>query len=127
MVLIDANPIIRIILNDNAEMRNTASEFIKSNTVLIRNEVMAEIAYVLAKVYNIERDAICKCISSIMLTKNITVESQSVMECALDTFKDSTLDFVDCLLYAYHLIDENTIFTFDKKLNNRIKKTLDKQ
>jgi len=121
MALIDANAIIRIILNDNEDMRDRAKDFIKSNPVLIRNEVMAEIVYVLTKVYKVSRVAVCQCIFSILRTKNISVESHEIMECAVDTFEESSLDFVDCLLYAYNFINNDNVFTFDKKLNKKIK------
>ncbi|ABP65738.1 hypothetical protein Csac_0084 [Caldicellulosiruptor saccharolyticus DSM 8903] len=53
--LIDANVILRFLLNDIAELNQIAKEIIKNNEVLILNEVVAEIVYVLEKVYKVER------------------------------------------------------------------------
>ena len=40
---------------------------------------------------------------------------------AADVYADTTLDFVDCLLIAYYVLDGEDVFTFDKKLANHLK------
>ena len=35
-------------------------------------------------------------------------------------FAGTSLDFVDCLLAAYHLLNGESVFTFDKKLNKHL-------
>lgn len=37
-------------------------------------------------------------------------------------FEESSLDFVDCILIAYNKVENIEIFSFDKKLNNKLKK-----
>ena len=39
---------------------------------------------------------------------------------ALDTFSERNLDFVDCVLCAYHKVKGVTIATFDRKLSKLI-------
>ena len=39
-----------------------------------------------------------------------------VLELALDTYGARSLDFVDCVLYAYHVVKGAELATFDKKL-----------
>ena len=58
MLLIDANAILRYVLNDNSDMAGKVHELIKNNKVTIRFEVMAEVVYVLNKVYKLPRNEI---------------------------------------------------------------------
>jgi len=39
---------------------------------------------------------------------------------AIDLFASTSLDFVDCLLAAYHSLNGEIVFTFDKKLNKHL-------
>ena len=116
MVLIDANAILRVILNDNADMAMETVEFIKQSQVLIRNEILAEIVFVLQKVYKVSKADICKSMASIMETANINAEDKDVALSALKTFKDKNLDFADCLLFAYYSVYGIGVFTFDEGL-----------
>jgi len=120
MVLIDANAIIRIIVNDNKEMTREATEFISENQALARNEILAEVVYVLQKVYKIDKTAICNFLSSLIDNDIIKTESKDVIKFALDIFGSRSLDFVDCLLYAYHSVNGNEVFTFDKALRKLV-------
>ncbi|MCL2350294.1 MAG: PIN domain-containing protein [Defluviitaleaceae bacterium] len=120
MVLIDANVMIRIIINDNKDMAQEAAKFISENQVLIRNEVMAEIVYVLQKVYKIDRLEIYKLFRDIIEGAVIKTENHDVVLCAFKAFGEQNLDFVDCLLYAHNSINGNAVFTFDKALKKII-------
>ena len=42
---------------------------------------------------------------------------------ALECFGDTTLDFVDSLLWAYQTIEQQEIFTFDGKLLKQLQST----
>ena len=79
-------------------------------------EVVAEIVYVLSKVYNVERDVVTKTLIDIANVSNITVAQENVVLHALRVYASTTLDFVDCLLIGYAKKSGYTIFTFDKKL-----------
>jgi len=120
-IIVDVNIIVRIILNDNPAMAKNASDFIKNNDILIKNEVFAEIVYVLSKYYNMERQDIYENIVMIMKSKRVRTESNIVILCALELYKNRSLDFVDCLLYAYNKILGCKIYTFDDKLNKLLK------
>jgi len=91
MIRVDTNYIIRYLINDDIEMANIAEIILTSKKVFISNEILAEVVYVLSRVYKIPTFKI---------------------------FKTKNLDFVDCLLCAYSKEDE--IVTFDKKLNKCI-------
>ncbi len=40
---------------------------------------------------------------------------------AVDVYAETSLDFVDCLLIAYHVLGKEDVFTFGKNLAKRIK------
>ena len=119
-MLIDANAIIRIIINDNKEMAKQATEFISNNQVLARNEVLAEVVYVLQKVYAVDRTKICEILLGLVGNDIIKTENLDVTKFALETFGKRRLDFVDCLLYAHHSINGNEVFTLDKALKSLV-------
>ena len=116
MVLIDANAVLRLLLSDNKAMENEVKAMLKQKQVLIRNEVMAEVVYVLTRVYKVERKEICLCLVDLLKVKNVRVESKDLMLFAIKAFDTLNIDFVDCLLYACHSVNGAEVFTFDKKL-----------
>lgn len=112
--LIDANIILRYLLNDNPEMSEKAKEIINDGAFTIP-EVMAEVIYVLKGVYKVERQEISDVLQEFL--KEIKIENYEVMREALQIFKDTSLDFVDCILIARNRILKNEVVSFDKKLN----------
>lgn len=55
MVVLDANVILRYLLNDNEEMAREAENVIKTEVTVVPIEVIAEVGYVLKGVYSIEK------------------------------------------------------------------------
>ena len=118
MLIIDANAILRYTLNDNIDMAKTVNELIGKHKVTIRYEVMAEVVYVLEKMYKLSRKEVRDGLKAFLALPNVETETKSVLLLALETYADKNLDFVDCLLYAYKALHGYDVFTFDKKLNN---------
>ena len=118
MLIIDANAILRYVLYDNEDMAKEVNNLIQNNKVTIRYEVMAEVIYVLEKVYSMPRFEIADGIKFFLNLSNIEIESVTVLQVALKTYADTNMDFVDCLLYGFKMSLNCDIFTFDKKLKN---------
>ena len=119
-ILIDANVILRYLLNDEEEMAKKSEEIIKFGAWTLP-EVIAEVVYVLKSVYKIEREEIATAILEIL--KEIDIEHKSTIIEAIKIFSGTNLDFVDCILIAYKKIEKAEVFSFDKKLNNKLKST----
>ena len=117
--LLDANAILRFLLNDNEEMAKQTETVIK-NGALTKEVVIAAVIYVLCGVYKIERPLVSSKI--IELLKFIEIENPEVLNNAMKTFSEFSLDFVDCLLIAYNQVLDIDVFSFDKKLNNKLNK-----
>ena len=114
MILLDANYILRFLLKDNLEMYNIAEECILNNECYINNEVMAEVVFVLLKVYKVSKKDIEKATVGILNYENIQMLSKQSMIDTLEIFGSKNLDFVDCILCEES--KRHTIKTFDKKL-----------
>jgi predicted nucleic-acid-binding protein len=122
MLIVDANIVLRLILNDNEDMVNQARTRLLTDTFYIKREVIAEVVYVLSGVYNTGREDLGNAIFELIDTERIFVESEDAVRHAIDTFKAHKMDFVDCLLYSYNQVDGEDVFTFDKKLEKLLTK-----
>jgi len=58
MIVLDINYILRFLIKDNDDMYEIAKEAIKNNDCFIDNEVLAEVVFVLMKVYNTSKSDI---------------------------------------------------------------------
>jgi len=119
--LIDANVILRYLLNDVEETATEAEKIIKIGAWTLP-EVIAEVIYVLKSVYKVERGEISNAILKIL--EEIEVERKNIVFESVKIFSETNLDFVDCILIAYYRIENVEIFSFDKKLNNKLKNYL---
>ena len=115
--LIDANVILRYLLNDNMDMAAEAKRVIESGAYTT-GEILAEVVYVLKGVYKVDRLDIATCLTT-MLTE-IDIQHPEVYRKALTIFTNKNLDFVDCVLIARHQILGDEVFSFDRKLNHNL-------
>jgi len=121
MVYCDANIILRSLLRDNSEQYNISADIIEKKDIFLLNEVTAEIVYVLLKVYSVEKKKICSVLKKLFHNRNFHFYSKDVILKALDKFSGSALDYVDCILCAYSIIEKKDILSFDKKLVSMIR------
>ena len=121
--LLDANAILRYLLNDIEEQAETVEKAIKNGAYTIP-EVMAEVVYVLSGVYECERKEIADTIR--VLLDEIDISDKPVILSALDLFGSTNLDYVDCILVARAVVLNENVLTFDKKLTKQILKKKDK-
>ena len=91
-------------------------ELLENEVVTAKNEVIAEVIYVLDKVYKLPRMEIHSVIEQFIDLENVYVEDSAVVLLALEVFGQENFDFVDTLLFAYHNLMDVRVFTFDKKL-----------
>ena len=119
-VIFDANMILRYLLNDNAEMAEKAENYLSQTVVTVTIEVVAEVVYVLKGVYRMERRKIADTLKDFLQIAQC--RDMEVMRIALETYAAQNLDFVDCVLYAYHKAENAEIATFDRKLLNLLNK-----
>ena len=115
MVYADANILVRYIVNDDEAMASRAEEAINGGSLFVLPEVLAETVYVLTKVYGIDRAGVAD--AMLELLGFVSTSAPAIMRSAFSCYKESSLDFVDCILASYRLTEGAQILTFDKKLN----------
>ena len=116
MVVLDTNAVLRFLLRDDEEKAVYVRDIMQQETCMIPVEVFAEAAYVLAKIYNVDRTLIQQKLFGVLRNENVETPNQGVVETALRYFGETILDFVDCLMIGYAVVEGHQILTFDKKL-----------
>ncbi|MEY2341698.1 PIN domain-containing protein [Acidithiobacillus sp. IBUN Pt1247-S3] len=120
MSLVDANVVLRYLLDDHPELSARASEILEQHSVTLLIEVACEVVYVLQKVYGIDRGEIKAQLSNLLLEGLVHMDRPERFLSALRLYSSSKLDFVDTLLWASHTVDQEEIYTFDAKLQKSL-------
>ncbi len=116
MYLVDANIVLRYVLNDHAELSSRAAEILEHHEVTLPIEVVCEIVYVLQKVYQVAREQIQMKLCDLVEEGLVSVEKPDVLKQALSIYCTKNLDIVDAFLWAYHVVEQQQVFTFDDQL-----------
>lgn len=120
MRFVDANVILRYLLDDDPQLAEKAAKILEQGQVHVSFEVMAEIVYVMQGVYKISRQEISSVLARFIMLPNVTTNSEPVLREALRIYADRGLDFVDSLLCSYSSIEGAQVETFDRKLKKII-------
>ena len=116
MQIVDANIILRYLLNDHTAHFNAAVEIIENNTIFVPFKVAAEVVYVLEKVYQVPRIEISESLNILISYPDISFNDKKIIMEALKIYKDKKIDFVDALLISYNHTKRYKVHTFDKQL-----------
>jgi len=125
MRIVDANIILRYLLDDDPQLAAKATAILEQGTVHAPFEVLAEVVYVMQGVYAVPRTEISSTLRQFIELANITTDNTPVLAEALQIYAERGLDFVDAILCAYHRIDGHEIETFDKKLKKSLVNSFD--
>jgi len=123
-IVVDANVILRYLLEDN-ELFFEKSKILFDKAlkgeieIIVKQIILAEVVYVLEKVYKVSKEEISEVLIEFLLSKGIKIENKEISIKALNIYKNKNIDFSDAILCA--MSDKFQIKTFDKKLNKCIK------
>ena len=106
-------------MRDNEAQAQIAKDLIEGGVFLIP-EVLMETSHVLRTFYEVDRQNIAT--QLLIVLDWVEMERKAVMIRAVEIFAETKLDFVDCILAAYHELENAEVFTFDKKLKNRLER-----
>ena len=121
MTILDANFVLRYLLQDDEAMFVEASKVIENDMCLLLGEVLAEVVYVLGGYYEVPRNEIARALTLLLSQPNLqTTHNRKHLIGALEIFASSSLDYVDALLCA--MGDDSEVATFDKKLQKCLQK-----
>lgn len=120
--LLDANAVLRYLLEDNQEQADAVAAAIARGAE-VTVEVLAECVYALAGVYHVPRSLIAESLG--ILLEEVTCRRKNVAAAALGLYSGSSFDFVDCVLAAERQECGHEVVTFDKKLGTLLGKVGD--
>jgi len=120
--ILDANMILRLFMRDVPESAAEVINIIDNYPVMLLPEVAAEVIFVMTKFYHVERSVTADSLLELLTLDNVTTNCGTVLKTGVQFYKETSLDFVDCLLCAYHTEEGYEICTFDKKLKKLIKR-----
>jgi predicted nucleic-acid-binding protein len=86
MKIVDANIVLRYLLNDIAELADKAAEVLENNKVFVPNEVIAEVVYVLEKVYGAGNREISSALLELFGYENLQVSDIEIINEALKLY-----------------------------------------
>ena len=122
MVMADANTMIRCIIGDDEQKIQELQKIRATQKIIYTLEVIAEVVYVLTKVYNVSRRDVSEAIQLFLKARNIVCSNSEITLKSLQLFGENHLDYVDNVLLAYHQLRGIAIYSYDRKLINAIKR-----
>jgi len=121
IVLIDANVIIRFLIGDGGDLFGKSQKIFQEidsgkYKAKILESVLAEIIYVLLKVYNVSKNDIVNSLLPILQMKYVIMDNKTFVIHAVEIFNLKNIDFVDALLCSYKILNNMDVISFDKDL-----------
>jgi|GEM_PF-4144019 len=111
---IDTNILVRYYENEEPEHLFFEKLLEQNDTYFVPSIVIAELFWVLDKVYNMKKDEIVDRIQELQNTRNIQIEQKHNLKLALEYFRKYKIKFTDCLILSY-LNKEDTLITHDRE------------
>lgn len=113
---LDANVVLRYLLNDIPAQTEKAKQVIGTAPSYVTDVVLTEVIFVLERVIAMERADIVRLVSAFLSLPNL-VYNDYLLDESLDLYgKKSSLSFVDCYAATETRVYKNTLYTFDKEL-----------
>lgn len=116
MEIVDANVVLRYLLKDHKTFYPKSKQIIEKKEVYIPTEVVAEIVYVFEKVYKVPRAKISDALLELFTYPNISTQDNPALNESLKIYKAENIDFVDALLVSYNHVNDDVVYSFDKKV-----------
>ena len=123
MKIVDANVVLRYLLADVPTLLSQSEQLLENELVYVPFEVLAEVVYVLDRVYAVPRPEISTSLAELLRYPNVSTHDAGVALRALETYSSSSLDIVDSLLYGYRSVQGTEVVTFDKQLNRHLRRS----
>jgi predicted nucleic-acid-binding protein len=120
-ILLDANVLIRFLTRDHEEHYLKSVEIFRSIEsgkveAMLMDFILAEVIYVLKRIYKYEKKDISSALKKLLLYKHLYTENKLVTFEALEIYADKNIDFADALLCAKQRLEGFEIVSFDKDI-----------
>jgi predicted nucleic-acid-binding protein len=119
MIAVDTNVLVRILVDDPDQSgqvqaaRNIASEAVQ---VFVPQIVQVEMVWVLQSAYGMNKADIARALDHLLHNRAFELQAEDHFLEALGQFKNTNIDFADCLILAESQAVKSPLVTFDKKL-----------
>lgn len=117
--IIDTNLAIRYVIQDDIGIARKVKELVDQGAQIIPESIV-EMIYVLNKGYKVPRKDICYVLMDLL--EDIDVIDKKIYIEALKIYRDTKLDYVDCILVSRHRILNDEVYTVDKELKKALSK-----
>lgn len=117
MKLVDTNYLLRYILRDDEDMYQKACKIIEEGAST-RLESIPELIYVLTGYYGVKRKEAALAVTELL--KDIEIPEKAIILETLNIYRESKLDYVDCVYISVSKRNNERVLTFDKKLNAKM-------
>lgn len=120
-VLLDTNILVRFLTRDHEEYYIKSVEIFnqieagKMDAMLL-DFILAEIVYVLRRVYKVEKEKISWLLKKILMYEHIYMNNQLIAFEALDIYANKNIDFADAMLCAKKNLEGYEVISFDKDI-----------
>lgn len=121
MIGLDTNIIVRLLVRDDPDQTEQARRFIDNRCTpespgFINSVVLAEVVWVLDRVYRFPRRQIAAAIESLLMGQDRIVEYHDDVQAALAEYRSSNIDFIDAVIGRINLARGcEATATFDRK------------
>ena len=119
-VVVDTSVFIRLFTMDDERKFGKAKELIEKAVkgkieIFVPFIVVAEIVWVLEKVYKVNRREISEIVESLINTIGINVELSDIVSHAMKLYKEKNIKFADAVISSWALYKEmDELITFDE-------------
>lgn len=119
MKSLDANVILRFLLNDVPSQTFRAKTLLSQPAIYVSDVVVSEVAFVLEKAMKFDRAYICLLLRTLAALPQLT-HNDHVLPGVIALFETrKSLSFVDCYAAIEAKVFGAKLYTFDKKLLNQ--------
>ncbi len=106
MIFLDTNVFIRYFEQEDEDKALSVERLFKrlidgGITCFTNSMVIAEIVWILEKYYEWEKNEVCENIELILNTPNIRVANKNIIKNAVNTYRNSNIDYIDSYNHAY--------------------------
>ena len=119
MISVDANVILRFLLNDVPSQTLRARRILIKPTVYVSDVVISEVAFVLERAMKFDRLYAILLLRTLIALPNLTHNDHILPDVLTLLEQKPALSFVDCYAATEAKIFGTKLYTFDKKLINQ--------
>jgi predicted nucleic-acid-binding protein len=124
MIGLDTNILVRLLVGDDLTQTAQARRFVDNHCTpespgFINCVVLAELVWVLTRVYNYRRSDIADAVESLLMGQDRLVEHHAEVRAGLEDYRAGSADFIDAIiLHINRASGCDATATFDRKAGN---------